>query len=160
MYGYEDIIINPKDDNVSELIGKPVYFGDSPSEALKMAMDGDSYGCLVNISEDGFIIVDTIYECIIPKKSPEYRPFNGMDRFLIEFEYKKNEFNDNFVMKKDGNTNLVLWNTGIHLLHEEEYCLVTEIDNSGLCINGFYYNWDELLDDYRFLDGSKCGICE
>ena len=52
-YTWENVIFNPKSDEVKNIIGKECYFGDSPAECLKRANAGMCMGISDTIIEDG-----------------------------------------------------------------------------------------------------------
>lgn len=164
-YTYKNIIIDPTEEGIESLIGKEVYFHNIPSFCLDDAnkkLTGMS-GVLVEIRKDDpspFIIKkdDFIYSynCIIEKKEepkPEYQPFHDSSEFI----------NSYFSLDTDNKEHLLqllgvsaIW---LRCKNNDIMCQVTEIWNEGVAlgIDQKITSWEELLDDYVFLDEKPCG---
>ena len=92
-YTWENIIFNPKSDEVENIISKECYFGDTPAECLKHANDDTHLGVL-----EGIVIgtnypffkqgVSSGYGCIIVKKHFEvdHVPFSNMEELASTYE--------------------------------------------------------------------------
>lgn len=163
-YTYKDIIIDPTSEEARNCIGKMAYHADSPSQCLSFANGGGSNHCGILKETKPYMnrpfMFNTEWGCIIPKKEkpkPEYVPFESANEFLLE--YKKL-----FANSKVDNID---WNVfdfgGIYLKYNDNsgtaYFSVTEIWNSGLTIGGdaSIIDWDMILENYTFLDGTPCG---
>ena len=154
MYGFDDILINPKSKCVEDLFGKNVYYGNSPQEVLERANNGIGYANLSDVDDGGFFVDDDEsgpFQCIIPKTDLSYRKFKGMEEFL---EYAS----DCKIMTPCED---YLCHTGIWLKdYSGEIFQVTRINGAGVGIEGCFYYWSDLLSDYLFLDGRRCGVYE
>ena len=155
-YTYKDIIIDPTSEEAKNAVGKICYFSNSPRNILsdiycKSAVEG----ILTNM-DDGYFEVDNegYWDCIILKKEEpkKYVPFeNGQEFFnsylSVESRLEKEDY--------------FLSNHGIWLMDCEngDYFLVTEIWGDGVVLgsNQTTTHWDDLLEDFIFLDGSHCG---
>ena len=165
MYTYDNLLNNPTKEGIESLIGKEVYFHESPSFCLWHAnrKSTSNSGILVKIDKDSldpFIIRkdDLAYSasCIIEKKEepkPEYRPFNDSCEFI----------NSYFGLDTDNKEHLLqlLGVSAIWLKSKtcDFMCQVTEIWNDGVILgnNQKTTSWEELLEDYVFLDEKPCG---
>ena len=154
MYGFDDILINPKSKCVEDLFGKNVYYGNSPQEVLERANNGIGYANLSDVDDGGFFVDDDEsgpFQCIIPKTDLSYRKFKGMEEFL--------EYASDF--KATTPCEDYLFKTGIWLKdYSGEIFQVTRINGVGVGIEGCFYYWSDLLSDYLFLDGRRCGVYE
>ena len=154
MYGFDDILINPKSKCVDDLFGKNVYYGNSPQEVLERANNGIGYANLSDVDDGGFFVDDDEsgpFQCIIPKTDLSYRKFKGMEEFL--------EYASDF--KATTPCEDYLCHTGIWLKdYSGEIFQVTRINGVGVGIEGCFYYWSDLLSDYLFLDGRRCGVYE
>ena len=156
-YTYKDIIIDPTSEEAKNAVGKICYFSNSPRNILsdiycKSAVEG----ILTNM-DDGYFEVDNegYWDCIILKKEEpklEYIPFKDGREFFnsylsVESRLEKEDY--------------FLSNHGIWLMDCEngDYFLVTEIWGDGVVLgrNQTTTHWDDLLEDFIFLDGSPCG---
>ena len=179
-YTFEDLIINPKIPNLEGLIGKEVYCNDVPLACLDHANEHRGTGILrevrrestdypfrVEIPEGGILG----FVCIIPKKEesePKYVPFENAEEFLDAYYH-------NEISNLDGIYHY-LATRGIWLEDkgEDAYYMVAEIWDDGVVLgdskmettkasSGKYFTingsttWDELFENYAFLDGSLCG---
>ena len=158
-YTYKDIIIDPTSEEAKNAIGKKCYMYDSPTMLLKMANSNDGARTLESIDESDYPFNDkefgSEWTCIIVKKEepkPEYIPFQDGREFFnsylsVESRLEKEDY--------------FLSNHGIWLMDCEngDYFLVTEIWGDGVVLgsNQTTTHWDDLLEDFIFLDGSPCG---
>ena len=157
-YTYKDIIIDPNSEEAKNAIGKKCYMYDSPTMLLKMANSDDDARTLESIDESDYPFNDkefgSEWTCIIVKKEEpkKYVPFeNGQEFFnsylSVESRLEKEDY--------------FLSNHGIWLMDCEngDYFLVTEIWGDGVVLgsNQTTTHWDDLLEDFIFLDGSPCG---
>ena len=158
-YTYKDIIIDPTSEEAKNAIGKKCYMYDSPTMLLKMANSNDGARTLESIDESDYPFNDKEFgnewTCIIVKKEepkPEYIPFQDGREFFnsylsVESRLEKEDY--------------FLSNHGIWLMDCEngDYFLVTEIWGDGVVLgsNQTTTHWDDLLEDFIFLDGSPCG---
>ena len=177
-YTYEDIIMDPEDPRLEGAIGKECYVSDFPKIALNNARDNLIPDRLKRIAkeetcpfveEEG----DDNWAVIILKKeepTPNYVPFKSKEGFLERYMEVKDELeSDSF----EGS----LLQCGIWIKVEgvsDGYCMVTEIWNDGIVLGysklftieevpGRYSTvtettpWDNLCNDFTFLDGTPCG---
>ena len=158
-YTYKDIIIDPTSEEAKNAIGKKCYMYDSPTMLLKMANSNDGARTLESIDESDYPFNDkefgSEWTCIIVKKEepkPKYVPFQDGREFFnsylsVESRLEKEDY--------------FLSNHGIWLMDCEngDYFLVTEIWGDGVVLgsNQTTTHWDDLLEDFIFLDGSPCG---
>ena len=158
-YTYKDIIIDPTSEEAKNAIGKKCYMYDSPTMLLKMAHSDDDARTLESIDESDYPFNDkefgSEWTCIIVKKEepkPEYIPFQDGREFFnsylsVESRLEKEDY--------------FLSNHGIWLMDCEngDYFLVTEIWGDGVVLgsNQTTTHWDDLLEEFIFLDGSPCG---
>lgn len=163
-YTHSNIIIDPTKEGIEKLIGKEVYAGDIPGYCLEHANEGDSYYLctLIEIRKYDtcpFLVKhddqNKICSCIIEKKEepkPEFMPFKNITEFLNAYIR---------VASWLGNQDLCLYNHGIWLEQKDPkgYVMATEIYDNGVVIgsNMSEIPWDELLENYTFLDGSPIG---
>ena len=157
-YTYKDIIIDPTSEEAKNAVGKICYFSNSPRNILsdiycKSAVEG----ILTNM-DDGYFEVDKegYWDCIILKKEepkPKYVPFESKEEFIDAFHYHDNS--------KYSETDDILLNYGMWLKHREsdDLFMVVEIWDDGVVIgsNQFTTSWNDLSNDYTFLDSSPCG---
>lgn len=163
-YTYSNIIIDPTKEGIKSLIGKDVYFHNNPSLCLAGANEKStvSLGVLVEIHKDSitpFVVerndTDLAYSCIIVKKE-EPKPKH------VQFQDGREFFNSYLsVESRLEKEDYFLSNHGIWLMDCEngDYFLVTEIWGDGVVLgsNQTTTHWDDLLEDFIFLDGSPCG---
>ena len=161
-YTFKDLIIDPETSGLENLIGKEVYFDDVPIHCIKWANEDYEVGILKDVRKDNpapFFVKTSSgcvlnYPCIIPKKEEpkKYVPFeNGQEFFnsylSVESRLEKEDY--------------FLSNHGIWLMDCEngDYFLVTEIWGDGVVLgsNQTTTHWDDLLEEFIFLDGSPCG---
>lgn len=177
-YTYDNVIINPTQEDIESLIGKEVYFYDNPYLCLKAAnkKSASNSGILVAIYKDNinpFYVKcksgSYQYPCIIEKKEepkPEFVPFASADEFLDEFDEA------NYSITHGALEHRVLEYGGIWLKSKKDnsLCMVAGVRDDGLVIcdkqmtiSGMVeYNvkmsWAEILADFVFLDGTPCGM--
>ena len=162
-YTYEDIIMDPNDPRLEGAIGKVCYFGDYPKKLLNSARNNSSeyLDCLTNIIKEGvcpFVDKKGYGRTLIiikkeePKPKPKYVPFENVTEFLDAYRNAPGCLNEE---------DYFLSNHGIWLMDCEngDYFLVTEIWGDGVVLgsNQTTTHWDDLLEDFIFLDGSPCG---
>lgn len=163
-YTYDNILINPYQEDLESLIGKEVYFHANPTLCLEKANEGstDNLGILAEITSgtNPFWVKKYggdfhSYSCIIEKKEepkPEYQPFHNSREFIGSF----------FCLDTDKEPLLQLLEVSAIWLkckNDDIMCQVTEIWNDGVAlgIDQRITSWEELLDDYVFLDERPCG---
>ena len=160
-YTYEDIIMDPEDPRLEGAIGKECFFSEYPKRLLNSAKNNspEYLDCLTDIrKEAACTFVDkngSGWILIIIKKEepkPEYIPFQDGREFFnsylsVESRLEKEDY--------------FLSNHGIWLMDCEngDYFLVTEIWGDGVVLgsNQTTTHWDDLLEEFIFLDGSPCG---
>ena len=159
-YTYEDIIMDPEDPRLEDAIGKECWLSDYPKEVLDYARNNLKEFRLKSIEkEENFPFVDNNHEdnwaLIIIKKEepkPKYVPFESKEEFIDAFHYHDNS--------KYSETDDILLNYGMWLKHREsdDLFMVVEIWDDGVVIgsNQFTTSWNDLSNDYTFLDGSPC----
>ena len=156
MYGFDDIIINPKSKCVDDLFGKNVYYGNSPQEVLENANNGICYAKLSDVDDGGFFVEDDEsgpFQCIIHKIGLSYRKFKGMEEFL---EYASDHGLATLTPCED-----YLCHTGIWLKdYSGGIFQVIKINGAGVSLGGCFFYWSDLLSDYMFIDGRRCGVYE
>lgn len=187
-YVFEDLIMNPETPNLERLIGKEVYYSNTPLYCLNNAKYNCKTGILKEIQKDdnlpfwvdnrdGAIVS---YACILPKKEEpksEFIPFTSADEFIEEYD------SANYSVSMGTMANRLLNYGGIWLKGKDSgaYYMVTEIWSCGvvisdinmqttkieedgyLTVHGVVHGvtkWKELLEYYTFLDGSPCGMIE
>ena len=173
-YTYEDIIMDPEDPRLEGAIGKECYFSDYPKQLLNGARNNspEYLDCLTDIrKEAACTFVDkngSGWILIIIKKEepkPEYVPFENAEEFLNAYDYTNHSVENGSIENK-------LINYGGIWLKDNEidaYCMVTEIWDTGVVIGNknitigetTVFNditsWEELLEDFIFIDGKPCG---
>ena len=164
-YTNKDIISNLKLEKAKNLVGKEVYYGNCPSECLSNARrDCEGIGILKKIRDSSapFIIENwegSLLACsfIVPKrKGPEYDPFFDKEEFLhkcMRAGFSELYENEHQLDKKG------IWLKDL----ESSYCKIATIADGGVEFAGHkdeYVQWEDLVIDYTFPDGSACGKCE
>lgn len=185
-YTWNEIIINPTSKEVNNYIGKEVYASLSPIQCLRIAngnyknkdrffleniIPDNNFPFYIKLVEAGNPnIAYKSFPCIIIKNEelePKYVPFKDYGEFI---RYYVSSTSDNSLDSK------ILSLGGIWLKWKgiDVFHMVTEIWGKGVVIgnkklntlskpNNEYYTtneittWDELLEEYTFLDGSPCG---
>ena len=166
-YTYDNILIDPSKEGIESLIGKEVYFHDSPSRCLWHANEkaASNLGVLVKIDKDylsPFVIEKDGYTdkfaCIIEKKEepkPKYVPFENADEFIDAYD------NANYSVKNGTAENKLFNYGGIWLRNknDDSMYMVIEIWNDGVVLGSdqIATPWKYILDEYTFLDGTTCG---
>lgn len=164
-YTYDNIIVNPTKKGIESLIGKEVYFYDNPTLCLMNANEKSPVmsGILVKICKDSInpFRVERNgntyeYPCIIEKKEdpkPKYVPFVNEKEFLGACY--------NNETKKLYGIYHYLATHGIWLKNREsdDLFMVVEIWDDGVVIgsNQFTTSWNDLRNEYTFLNGTPCG---
>ena len=172
-YTYEDIIMDPEDPRLEGAIGKECYFSDYPKQLLNGARNNslEYLDCLTDIrKEAACTFVDkngSAWTLIIikkeePKPKPKYIPFENVTEFLDAYRSVPSSLPDEVSY---------LSHNGIWLKDTETdaYCMVTEIWDMGIVVGNknitigetTVFNditsWEELLEDFIFIDGKPCG---
>ena len=171
-YTYEDIIIDPTSEEAKNAIGEGCYFGSNPKTVLDFANCNEKkflrvLECIKPEEDNPFYDYNYGFPCIIPKKEepkpkPKYVPFENVTEFLDAYRNTPDCLPEEISY---------LSHNGIWLKDNEidAYCMVTEIWDMGIVIGNknitigetTVFNditsWDELLEDYTFLDGTTCG---
>ena len=177
-YTYDNVIINPTQEDVESLIGKEVYFEAKPFLCLKAANEklASNLGILVEVYKDSinpFCVKGKSgsykYPCIIEKKEepkPEFIPFESADEFLDEYDEATYSVSSGTLENKLLNYGGV-W---LKSKKDDSLCMVAGICDNGLVIcdkertisDPIEYNvkmsWTEILADFVFLDGTPCGM--
>lgn len=186
-YTWNEIIINPTSKEASNCIGKEVYASLTPVLCLSSANGNyekkykfflesidpnNSFPFHVKVVEanNPKNVTYSSFLCIILKNEelePEYVPFKDYGEFIRSYV---SSTSDNPVDSK------ILTLGGLWLKQKDtnNYFMITEIQNEGvvlgnrklkttLDVNYVYHtsngitNWEELLNEYIFLNGSPCG---
>ena len=183
-YVFEDLIMNPETPDLERLIGKEVYYSNTPLYCLNYAKLNCKTGILKEIQKDGNLpfLVDKRngyivgYGCIIPKKEepkPEFTPFTSAEEFIEAYD------DANYSVNTGTMENRLLNYGGIWLKGKDSgaYFMVKEIWGCGLVIDDNNMrtfkiekdkyltvdgvtHWKDLLGYYTFLDDSPCGKLE
>ena len=161
-YTYADIIMDPNDPRLEGAIGKECYFSDYPAILVNYAKNNSSDTIrLKRIDKEGSCpFIDEEYEdnwiCIIIKKEepkPKYVPFVNEKEFLGACYNNETE--------KLYGIYHYLATHGIWLKNREsdDLFMVVEIWDDGVVIgsNQFTTTWNDLRNEYTFLNGSQCG---
>lgn len=180
-YVFEDLIMNPETPNLERLIGKEVYYSNTPLYCLNNAKYNCKTGILKEIQKDGSLPfwVDNrdgaivSYACILPKKEepkPKYVPFESQEEFLNYYAYHKDKLVESSlnhqlssfggVWLKGKKPNVLymvieIWDDGVVLGDTK-----TKATNQwcGECVTvNTTTVWKELYESYTFLDGLPCG---
>lgn len=143
-YTYADVIIDPNDPRVE--IGKEYYLNDVPSVLLCEAREGVGSRILKDVQKDQespFVsFLGYSYNCLIRKKEPEkkYVPFD--------------------LSKEEDRTRL----RGAWVRHKqnpERENLITGLGDETVDFAVYFgdvaIGTDVLLENFEFVDGSKCG---
>lgn len=161
-YTYKDIIIDPISEEAKNAIGEGCYFGSNPKTVLDFANCNEKkflrvLECIKPEEDNPFYDYNYGFPCIIvkkeePKPKPKYVPFENVTEFLDAYRNAPGCLNEE---------DYFLSNHGIWLMDCEngDYFLVTEIWGDGVVLgsNQETTHWDDLLEDFIFLDGSPCG---
>lgn len=175
-YSWNDIIINPTSEGVEACIGKKCYFSNNPMQCLNNANKKDNYYCdiLEEIRigrREPFIFKRQKHaaSCIILKKEEpksKYIPFESAKDLVESYQRSKeglnrDTFEDNLagygIWVKDKTTNSL-------------YLIMSITDNAVAMYGALYsdralavksvvsVSFEDLLNDYEFLDSSPCGM--
>ena len=154
MYSLANVLVDPYQEGVESALGSFVYFGNSPQEVLKRANEGLCYAEFTDFDEGGFFVEGPnsgIYQCIILRHGKGCRKFKGMQEFL-EYAYKNAKYDT---------SNEYLHSVGIWVKDcEGNMFQVNVIEGTGIGFKGCFYYWDDILADYTFLNGERCGVYE
>lgn len=183
-YIFEDLVMNPENPGLESLIGKEVYYSNSPLSCLDYAKHNCETGILKEIRKDSNLpfLVDkrngytVSYACIIPKKEepkPVFTPFTSAEEFIEAYD------SANYSVNSGTMENRLLNYGGIWLKGKDSgaYYMVKEIWGCGLVIDDINMktfkieedryltvdgvtHWKDLLQYYNLLDGSPCGKLE
>ena len=156
-YTYKDIIIDPISEEAKNAIGEGCYFGSNPKTVLDFANCNEKkflrvLECIKPEEDNPFYDYNYGFPCIIVKKEepkPKYVPFESKEEFIEAFHYHDNA---NYSETED-----ILMNYGMWLKLNELYVLVTCISDEYIKTFESCYFWNELLENFEFLDGSPCG---
>ena len=156
-YTYKDIIIDPISEEAKNAIGEGCYFGSNPKTVLDFANCNEKkflrvLECIKPEEDNPFYDYKYGFPCIIVKKEepkPKYVPFESAEEFIDAFHYHDNA---NYSETDD-----ILLNYGMWLKLNELYVLVTCISDEYIKTFESCYFWNELLENFEFLDGSPCG---
>ena len=162
-YTFENLIMNPETPGLESLIGKKVYSGTAPLDCLKRANKDYEVGILREIRKDCLcpFLVEVPngmifnYVCIIPKKEEQKSKY-------VQFQDGREFFNSYLsVESRLEKEDHFLSNHGIWLKRREsdDLFMVVDIWDDGVVIgsNQFTTSWNDLSNDYTFLDSSPCG---
>ena len=164
-YMNKDIISNLKLEKARNLVGKEVYYSNYSDECLSNARrDCGGIGILKKIRDSSapFIIENwegSLLACsfIVPKrKGPEYDPFFDKEEFLHKCMWAgfSELYENEPQLDKKG-----IWLKDL----ESSYCKIATIADGGVEFAGHkdeYVQWEDLVIDYTFPNGSACGKCE
>ena len=158
-YTYKNLIIDPTSEEAKTCIGKRVYYSSNPASCLQYANDHDMECCKVlkGINPEDiypFVLKDNniFCSCIIlceEEPEPKYVPFESPQEFISAYNKASKE-----VMS---DTESMLLNSGMWLKWQDHYVGITYISKQGVNYGVEFLDWDELLDEYTFLDGSPVG---
>lgn len=164
-YTYDNILIDPSKEGIERLIGKEVYCHENPYLCLKNAnkKSTDFLGVLMKIHKDSnnpFRVKqnDGIYKypCIIEKKEelkPQYVPFESPQEFISAYikAYKE----------AMPDTESTLYCFGMWLKCKDDNWIDQIVSINNVCVHfgnkEYVTYWDELLENFTFLDGTPCG---
>ena len=165
-YTYKDIIIDPTSEEAKNAVGKKCFVSNIPISCLEHANEND-YDFLTKLNsinlnlENPFNVkfngVEHNFNSIIIKKEEpnKYVPFENADEFINAYD------SANYSVKNKTVENKLLNYGGMWLKHREsdDFFMVLEIRDDGVVIrrNLFTTSWNDLSNDYTFLDGSPCG---
>ena len=185
-YTWNEIIINPTSKEVNNYIGKEVYASLSPIQCLRIAngnyekkdrffLDSinpdNNFPFYIKLVEDSNPnIAYKSFPCIILKDEElesKYVPFKDYGGFI---KYYVSSTSDNPLDSK------ILTLGGIWLKQKDtnDYSMIIEIRDDGVvlgdrklktalyAVSGYHTSndtttWEELLNEYTFLNGSPCG---
>ena len=164
-YTWGDIIIDPTSDRAKEAVGKEVYYGDIPSEALLDAKANLNIGVLLDIDLDEIYpfkikreIGDSAdYRVIILKKEetkPKYIPFKSMEEFIEAYD-------DHAHPDKDSGVNNALDMSSMWLINTRDERPAVEqvitVRDKSVSFRKAIWTYAGLLEFFTFPDGTPCG---
>lgn len=164
-YTWSDIIVDPTSDRVKEAVGKEVYYGDTPPEALLDAKANLNIGVLLDIDLDEIYpfkikreIGDSAdYSVIILKKEepkPKYIPFESREEFIEAYD-------DHTHPDKDLKVNTVLPGSGMWLINTKgerpAVEQVIDVRDRSVLFRTSICTYAGLLWFFTFPDGTPCG---
>ena len=162
-YTSENIINNPKTREARACIFNRVYYSDFSSFCLDYANEENLLYCgrLMEINEDSkhpFVIEgEHTSSYIIPviEDTKKYVPFSSLEE-LVEAYDKHRGICDDFTTTKTQSTIL---RYGMWLWSKGHFIAVGEMNQYYILpsCRTFPVNWKDLCEEYRFLDGSRCG---
>lgn len=160
-YTFADIIMDPEDPRLEGAIGKECYLSDFPKIALDVARNNSTIDRLKRIAkEETCPFVDEEEESnwaliIIKKEEPKkYVPFESKEEFIRTFD--NHTTNLDIVSTEYALLRYGMW---IKTIYSEKVFQVTIIEKNGIYDDGVseLINWELLLNDFTFLDGTPCG---
>ena len=159
-YSYNDIIMDPEDPRLEEAIGKQCYLSDYPKIVLDYARNNSTVNRLKSINkESGCPFVGehkASWAVIILKKEEpkKYVPFESKEEFIRTFD--NHTTNLDIVSTEYALLRYGMW---IKTIYSEKVFQVTIIEKNGIYDDGVseLINWELLLNEFTFLDGSPCG---
>ena len=176
-YSWDDIIINPTSEGVEACIGKKCYFSNNPTHCLNNANKKDNYYCdiLEEIRigrREPFIFKRQKHaaSCIILKKEEpksKYIPFESAKDLVESYQRSKeglnrDTFEDNLagygMWVKDKTTKSLYQIMSITDNAVAMYGKKALYSDRALSIKSVVSaSFEDLLNDYEFLDSSPCG---
>lgn len=174
-YTWENLIFNPTTDEAKNAVGKEVYFSNAPLSCIGYANENNKVfiGVLDSTSESNnpfYIRGNGYWACIIVKKEelkPQYVPFSNwedfMDAYISCLERNKEDTGREAFLANHG-----IWlyskydSSAVNVIHISNEGLITVISDIKLnteCEYGEFKTteWEDVLTQYEFLDGSTCG---
>lgn len=165
-YTFADLIANPEDPGLENLIGKEVYHSNVLLRCVAEANENIGVGILRGIRKGDYFpfYIETrsgrdslnyaCFACIIPKKEesePKYVPFKNRTEFIKAYrsvETKKLR-DETAYLAKHG-----MW---LRQKCDSEDSMILSISPDGVFVLDTFYTWELLIKDFLFLDGSPCG---
>lgn len=163
-YTFKNIIIDPTEEGIENLIGKEVYFADQPYICLENANEDYNIGILEKILKDSMYPFQVktlegemrVFSCIIIKdkeSKPEYIPFSNASEFIDAYRNATGCLNEeDYFLSSHG-----IWLKDKDI--DDVFYIVTEIWKDGVVLGSDQSTtkWDDILCGYTFLDSSPCG---
>ena len=176
-YTCKNLIIDPETQGLEDIIGKEVYYHNTPLLCLNYANENCCIGVLKEIRKDDFYPFRVEipeggifgFACIILKKEesePEYVPFESKEEFVEKYMQIKEgvafgPFEDSLLqcgmwLKEKGTDSDVyctvteIWKEGVSVGQEEVFLTEGTVSTD-------FTSWRDLYMEYTFLDGSPCG---
>lgn len=164
-YTWSDIIVDPESDRAKEAVGKEVYYGDIPSEALLNAKANLNIGVLLDIDLDEIypfkikreIDDNADYSLIILKKEepkPKYIPFESPEEFI-------EAYGDHTHPDKDSEIDNVLDMSDMWLINTRKEKPAVEqviaVRDKSVSFRKSIWTYAGLLEFFTFPDGTPCG---